>query len=65
MKTYVIVDGYSINDKTKWQSAITPIEEPVRIVIVHNYVEEIITESIKLKEYLSDATLGRDYIIRP
>ena len=62
MKTYVIIDGYSINDKTKWQSAITPFKEPVRIVIVHSYVEEIITESIKLKEYLSDARLGIDYL---
>ena len=62
MKTYVIIDGYSINDKTKWQSANSPFEQPVRIVIVHSYVEEIITEYIELKSYLSDARLGIDYL---
>lgn len=62
MKTYVIIDGYSIKDKIKWQSAIAPFEEPVRIVIVHSHVEKIITESIKLKEYLSYAILGIDYL---
>jgi len=64
MTTYIIIDGYSISDKHKWESAETPHEEPVKIVIVHSYVEEIITDRLKLKEYLSDAVLGKDYLIR-
>ena len=64
MRTYVIIDGYSIADKTKWENTEPTVTGEIKIVIIHNYVEEIITDEIAIVPYLSEATLGKDYLYR-
>lgn len=65
MKTYVIVDGYSHYMKREWENTEPTVTGRIRIVIVHNYIEEIFTDELAIISYLKEAVLGRDYIIRP
>ena len=64
MKTYIITDGYSHKDKRKWEETEPTVSGKTRIVIVHSYVEEIITDEIAIMPYLSEARLGIDYLYR-
>lgn len=63
MKTYIIIDAYSLEETREWKKeATTP--NKVRIVIVHNYIEEYIVDEDSMQNFLMGAVKGKDYLVR-